>query len=177
MTAGLRLSRSQTPIPERVCRPRRLNPARGFFVTNVFLIRSCARAIVKAMPRDCATLADLRSPTLTIVCEPCGRRGRYSVARLLAQHGDAKLPDLLATLADCKRARDGGIYDRCKAVYGADKAATAEAISPRVYVSCDQHGSDQGHTQNRAPRRGPHRVPTERDREHEEHKGRNADDA
>jgi hypothetical protein len=69
------------------------------------------------MPRDHATLADLRSPTLTIVCEPCGRRGRYSVARLLAQHGDAKLPDLLETLADSKRARDGGIYDRCKAVY------------------------------------------------------------
>ena len=72
------------------------------------------------------TLADLRSPTLTIVCEPCGRRGRYSVARLLAQHGDAKLPDLLAKLADCKRARDGGIHDRCKAVY--DEASRASFL-------------------------------------------------
>jgi hypothetical protein len=29
------------------------------------------------------TLSDLRSPTLAIVCEPCARRGRYAVARLL----------------------------------------------------------------------------------------------
>jgi hypothetical protein len=46
----------------------------------------------------------------------------------LAQHGDAKLPDLLATLADCKRARDGGIYDRCKAVY--DEASRLYSSSP-----------------------------------------------
>ena len=36
------------------------------------------------MPRDGAVvLSDLRSPTLSIVCEPCGRRGRYAVARLI----------------------------------------------------------------------------------------------
>jgi hypothetical protein len=35
------------------------------------------------MPRDDAlVLSDLRQPTLSIVCEPCGRRGRYSVAKL-----------------------------------------------------------------------------------------------
>jgi hypothetical protein len=33
----------------------------------------------------------VRAPTLTIVCEPCGRRGRYNVERLIAKHGDAKL--------------------------------------------------------------------------------------
>jgi hypothetical protein len=27
------------------------------------------------MPTTSITLADLRSPSLTIVCEPCGRRG------------------------------------------------------------------------------------------------------
>ena len=40
-----------------------------------------------AMPRDGAlVLSDLRSPTLSIVCEPCGRRGSYNVARLMDQH-------------------------------------------------------------------------------------------
>jgi hypothetical protein len=41
------------------------------------------------------TLSDFRVPTLSIECEPCGRRGRYNVARLMEQHGDAKLPELL----------------------------------------------------------------------------------
>jgi hypothetical protein len=31
--------------------------------------------------------------------------------------GDVKLTELLATLADCPKARAAGIYDRCKAVY------------------------------------------------------------
>ena len=70
------------------------------------------------MPRDGAlTLSDVRSPTLAIVCEPCGRRGRLSVARLMEEHGDAKLTDLLQTLADCQKARSASIHDRCKAVY------------------------------------------------------------
>jgi hypothetical protein len=34
------------------------------------------------MPRDGALiLSDLRRQTLSIVCEPCGRRGTYNVAR------------------------------------------------------------------------------------------------
>jgi hypothetical protein len=54
------------------------------------------------MPRDALTLANVRAPTLTIVCEPWGRRGRYNVQRLIAAHGaDARLPDLLTTLANC----------------------------------------------------------------------------
>ena len=37
------------------------------------------------MPRDGSlVLSDVRAPTLTIVCEPCGRRGRYNVDRLIA---------------------------------------------------------------------------------------------
>ena len=47
-----------------------------------------------------------------------GRRGRYSVARLREQHGDAKLTDLLLTLANCQKARSASIHDRCKAVHG-----------------------------------------------------------
>jgi hypothetical protein len=61
---------------------------------------------------------DLRQPTLSIVCEPCGPRGRYSVAKLMEQHGDAKLTDLLVTLAACPKARSVSIHDRRKAVHG-----------------------------------------------------------
>jgi hypothetical protein len=44
------------------------------------------------MPRDAITLADVREPTIEIVCEPCGKRGRYNVERLIAKHrADAKL--------------------------------------------------------------------------------------
>ena len=71
------------------------------------------------MPRDGAlTLSDLREPTLTIRCERCGRYGRYNVRRLIAAHGaDAKLPALLATLANCDKARSFGVHDRCKAKF------------------------------------------------------------
>jgi hypothetical protein len=70
------------------------------------------------MPRDGAlTLSDVLSPTLSIVCEPCNRHGRYSVARLVEEHGDAKLTGLIVTLANCPKARSASVYDRCKAVY------------------------------------------------------------
>jgi hypothetical protein len=70
------------------------------------------------MPRDGAlTPSDVRSPKLSIVCKPCNRCGRYSVARLVEEHGDARLTDLLTTLADCPKARSTSIYDRCKVVY------------------------------------------------------------
>ena len=63
-------------------------------------------------------LSDIRGPTLTIVCERCGRYGRYSIKRLIAAHGaDARLPDLLTTLANCKKRRSFGIHDRCKAKF------------------------------------------------------------
>jgi hypothetical protein len=46
------------------------------------------------MPRDGSlTLSDVRSTTLSLVCEPCGSRGRYVVAKLIDEHGDAKLTD------------------------------------------------------------------------------------
>ena len=58
------------------------------------------------MPRDGAlTLSDVLSPTLSIVCEPCSRHGRYSVARLVEEYGDAKLTELLQTLASCPKIR------------------------------------------------------------------------
>jgi hypothetical protein len=72
------------------------------------------------MPRDGAfTLSDVRSPVLTVVCDPCGRRERHDVERLMRQHRwDAKLTDLLATLtADCPRRGSVSVYETCKAVY------------------------------------------------------------
>ena len=41
-----------------------------------------------------------------IVFEPCARRGR-----------DAKLTELLQTLANCPKARSASIHDRCRAVF------------------------------------------------------------
>jgi len=53
------------------------------------------------MPRDGAfILSDVLRPTLSIVCEPCGRHETYNVARLMERHGDAKMTDLLQTLAN-----------------------------------------------------------------------------
>jgi len=51
------------------------------------------------------------------VCEPCGRHETYNVARLTERHGDAKLTDLLQTLANCPKARSANIHDRCRAVF------------------------------------------------------------
>ena len=34
-----------------------------------------------------------------------GRRGRYSVARLMEKYGDAKLPELRHVLANCPKAK------------------------------------------------------------------------
>jgi hypothetical protein len=53
----------------------------------------------------------------TIVREPCCRRGRYNVERLIAKHGDAKLLYLLDTLTNCPKMQSANIYDRCKARY------------------------------------------------------------
>jgi hypothetical protein len=36
----------------------------------------------------------------------------------MERHGDAKLTDLLSTLADCPKARSASVHDRCKAVWG-----------------------------------------------------------
>ena len=46
--------------------------------------------------------------------QPCARCGTYNVARLMEQHGDAKLTDLLQTLADCPKARSIGIHHHVK---------------------------------------------------------------
>ena len=85
------------------------------------------------MPRDGAIiLTDLQAPFLHVVCEPCGPRSRYAVARLIAERGDAKLTDLLPVLANCsKRANSaGGVYDRCKAGFEATIARYRPLLPP-----------------------------------------------
>jgi hypothetical protein len=70
------------------------------------------------------TLSDFRVPTLSIECEPCGRRGRYTIAKLREKYGDAKLPELRHILANCPKAKSQSIHDRCKVRYGADSRAS-----------------------------------------------------
>jgi hypothetical protein len=66
------------------------------------------------------TLSDFRVPTLSIECEPCGRRGRDNVARLIEKYGDMKLPELRHLLANCPKAHGHSIRDQCKVRYGKD---------------------------------------------------------
>jgi hypothetical protein len=53
--------------------------------------RARPNLLVVGMPRQGdVTLSDLIAPTLTLFCARCERRGIYSVARLMAKHGDAR---------------------------------------------------------------------------------------
>jgi hypothetical protein len=70
-----------------------------------------------AMPRDAVTHADVSGPHLWLVCEPCGRRGRFNIPRLKAKHGDARLTDLRTSLAACNKERSPSIYGVWKARY------------------------------------------------------------
>ena len=79
-----------------------------------------AEATHPGMRDHAHTLSGSRVPSLSIECERRGRAGRYNVAKLMEQYGDAKLPELLYVLADCPKAKAASIYDRCKAVYGKD---------------------------------------------------------
>jgi hypothetical protein len=64
------------------------------------------------------TLSDVISPTLTLACKPCARKGVYSVARLQAKHGDAKLPDLRRFLSnDCPKHQSTDVANRCQALF------------------------------------------------------------
>ena len=97
--------------------------------------RSYRCDIVRAMPRDGSlVLSDVRAPTLTIVCEPCGRRRQYNVARLLEKHGDTKILYLVNRLANCPKAQSINIYDRCKARY--EGLTTRQRSRRSVHAQC-----------------------------------------
>ena len=51
---------------------------------------------------------------LEVACSRCERRGRLQVDLLIAQHGDAELPELRLILAgDCLKAAVASISDQC----------------------------------------------------------------
>ena len=111
------------------------------------------------MPREGSlTLSDIREPTLAIACQRCGRYWRYNVASLVAAQGaDAKLTDLLVTLANCEKARSVGVHDRCKAVYERFSlpSATARTESDEAIRSAGRRPEDgqrarKGRTAGRA---------------------------
>lgn len=58
-----------------------------------------------------------RTAALEVACRRCERRGRYSVARLVARHGAGMpMPKLRGVLAgDCPRRASRNIYDLCGA--------------------------------------------------------------
>src|SRR3954468_17118043 len=93
------------------------------------------------MRRGSVTLGDLtaRIAMLEVACSRCGRRGRLQVDLLVAQYGDAELPELRLILAgDCPRAAVVSISDQCDIFFpqrftsGATRMARrkARAISP-----------------------------------------------
>jgi hypothetical protein len=67
---------------------------------------------------DERNMAEMKTPHVFVVCAPCGHRGHFAVARLLAQHGDASMPGLLPELTRCPKWKSLSTYDYCKAVYG-----------------------------------------------------------
>jgi hypothetical protein len=63
------------------------------------------------------TLGEMRAKGMTmleVACRRCERRGRLSIERLIAEHGDGVL-DLCAIIAaDCPKMRNStSMYDRC----------------------------------------------------------------
>ena len=76
---------------------------------------------------SCPTFVAL--PCRSSVSGPAGAALRGGEA--IEEHGDAKLTDLLLTLANCKKARSVSIHDRCKAVFeGLISSATRQSSPP-----------------------------------------------
>ena len=72
------------------------------------------------MKGDAITLGDMAAKftMLEIACRRCERRGRLSVARLIEQHSDMRLPELCDVLAsDCPRRESVSVGERCSVYY------------------------------------------------------------
>ena len=69
------------------------------------------------MGKDAITLTEYPGDQVLVVCQPCGREGRYSRARLMQQHSaDIGLPDVLARItAECPKRQDWRQYGPCRA--------------------------------------------------------------
>jgi hypothetical protein len=70
------------------------------------------------MAQGVITLGEMQAKGITmleVACRRCERRGRLSIERLIAEHGDGVL-DLRAVIAaDCPKMRNPptSMYDRC----------------------------------------------------------------
>ena len=71
--------------------------------------------------RGSITLGELQGKltTLDIACHRCERRGRFSLSRLIEEHGaDMALPDLWESRADdCPNAHTTALHSRCAIYY------------------------------------------------------------
>ena len=69
--------------------------------------------------KQAATLSDYVGKKVSVICEGCEIFRHFDGGDLLAEHGDASMPGLLANLATaigCERSTTG-FYDRCKLTY------------------------------------------------------------
>ena len=73
------------------------------------------------------------SGTITVVCDECGREGKYSRGALIKRYGAATpMPDTLNRITDRTRNRPLSM-DRYKAVFG--ERCSKAAVPPRSYWS------------------------------------------
>ncbi|MGF6996832.1 hypothetical protein P3T25_005207 [Paraburkholderia sp. GAS32] len=74
---------------------------------------------IGSMKKGCVTLGQVaaRASHLDVACTRCERRGRYSLSKLVASHGeDFPLPDLAARISDCPK-KDASVWERCDVYY------------------------------------------------------------
>jgi bifunctional non-homologous end joining protein LigD len=115
----------------------RTSSARSRRAPQVGFIRPCQPFLVVRPPAGAGWLHEVKHDGYRIVARKQGESvslwSRYgadftdrlpriaeAIGKLPADgaHGDAKLTDLLQTLANCPKARSARIHDRCKAVFG-----------------------------------------------------------
>jgi hypothetical protein len=79
------------------------------------------------MPRDGAVvLSDLRNPALSIVCEPCGRRGTLQTG---APHGTARRSEADRSASDARQLPEGALRQHPRSVQGGLWPAAAVGLS------------------------------------------------
>jgi hypothetical protein len=100
------------------------------------------------------TLSDFLVPILSIECEPCGRRGRYNVAKLIEKYGDMKLSELGQLLANCPKAKSFSIHDRCRVRYARTAGSRDREMAG---VIGDRHSPPVGFSRLGLFARGPWR--------------------
>jgi hypothetical protein len=75
------------------------------------IVRGC-----REMARSRCQMSSLRRSRLS--ASRANRQGATVWRRLVEEYGDAKLTDLLQTLASCPKTRSASIHDQCKGAHG-----------------------------------------------------------